>query len=75
MNARFEGDIRDQAEEVIQGGRPRISLSLLRTERDREIQRRRARRSTSSSALAWDFDIFPPTYPFWPFEFDEPPLS
>jgi hypothetical protein len=68
----FAGEMHAQARDVVLGLSPRIDLTLLRAERDREIQRRKATRSTSPFALAWDFDIFPPTYLFKTFDWHEP---
>lgn len=67
----FAAEIRRQSAEVVLGARSRIDLTLLRAERDREIARRKTLRSTGPFALAWDFDVFPPRYPFKPFEWYE----
>jgi hypothetical protein len=63
----FVDEIREQASEVVLRSRSRIELALLRAERDREVARRKSFRSTRPQiALAWDFDIHPPVYPFMP---------
>ncbi len=64
---RLGDKIRVQAAEVTLGRRQRIDGELLRSERTRELERKRAWRAKQPPLprnAPWDFDISPPIVPF-----------
>lgn len=66
---RVPEEVAAQAVEVVLGRRPRVDVTLLRRERQLELDRKRARReakppkSERLRAMGWDFDISEPVVP------------
>lgn len=69
VHPRFDDEIANLAREVVQGRRERLPGGLLRAERAKELERKRAHREPyrerfEQRGRPWDFDIHDPIVPF-----------